>query len=127
MRSVEKGGKLLLVRRGREPFKGRYALPGGFVEYGETTERAVLRELEEETGIKGRIKELLCVRSDPARDPRAHTVSVVYAVEPTSKRTSAGDDASEAEWVAIDEKILSDMAFDHAEIVREFFQKRGRN
>jgi 8-oxo-dGTP diphosphatase len=123
---VEKDGKLLLVRRGREPFKGRYALPGGFVECGETTERAVLRELVEETGVKGRIKGLLCVRSDPSRDPRGHTVSVVYAVEPISKRISAGDDAEMAEWVSVDEKILSDMAFDHAEIVREFLSLKGR-
>ena len=123
---VEKDGRLLLIRRGREPFKGLYALPGGFVEHCEMTERAVLRELEEETGIKGRIKGLLCVRSDPARDPRGHTVSVVYVVEPLSEKATAGDDAKTVEWVRIDERILSKMAFDHADIVREYLSLKGR-
>lgn len=119
---VEHNGKILLIRRGHEPFKGRYALPGGFVELGETTEAAVLRELMEETGIPGKIKGLLCVRSDPARDPRGHTVSIVYVVEPLSVDPAPGDDAEMAEWVEIDEGILSRMAFDHAEILREFIK-----
>jgi 8-oxo-dGTP diphosphatase len=117
---VERDGKVLLIRRGREPFRGRYALPGGFVESGETTEDAVLRELEEETGVRGRIVSLLCVRSDPARDPRGHTVSVVYVVEPGGREAVAGDDAAKVEWVEIDDSVLSGMAFDHAEIVKEF-------
>jgi len=76
-----KDGKILLVRRGKEPFRGYYALPGGFVEYGETVERAVVREVYEETGIKTRVKELLGVYSDPNRDPRGHVISIAFILE----------------------------------------------
>ena len=71
----------LLIRRGNEPWKGAWALPGGFVEYGEDPRDAVLRELEEETGLKGTIIRLLDARGNPERDPRKHIVSIVYLVE----------------------------------------------
>ena len=122
---VERDGKVLLIRRGREPFKGQYALPGGFVECGETTESAVLRELDEETGVKGRVLSLLCVRSDPGRDPRGHTVSVAYVVEPFRGESVAGDDAAEVKWVEMSDELLSSMAFDHAEILRLFMLKKA--
>src|SRR5690606_25444502 len=69
-------GRLLLIRRRNEPYAGRYALPGGFVEAGERVEAAALRELKEETGVAGEIERLIGVYSDPERDPRGHTVSV---------------------------------------------------
>lgn len=124
---VEREGKILLIRRGREPFRGRYALPGGFVEYGERLEDAVLRELREETGLVGRVVDLLCVRSDPERDPRGHVVSVVFVVHPESERVTAGDDASHAGWVAPDESVLGQMAFDHGEILREYIRWRSEH
>ncbi|MDY6986120.1 MAG: NUDIX hydrolase [Candidatus Thermoplasmatota archaeon] len=114
---VMREGKILLVRRKNEPYRGMLALPGGFVEYGEKTEEAVLRELKEETGMKGRIKRLAGVFSDPERDPRGHVVSIAYLVEPVSEGIKAGDDAAGCEWVKI--KDIKDLAFDHREIVKK--------
>lgn len=75
---VDPRGRILLVRRGRAPFRGRWSLPGGFCEWGETTEEACAREVREETGVEVRIGAVLGVYSDPKRDPRGHTVTVVY-------------------------------------------------
>ena len=96
---IDAKGRLLLVRRGRPPFKGKYALPGGFAEIGETIEDACRRELMEETGIKAGKLELLGVYSDPSRDPRGHTCSVVYLTRVARAAPKAGDDAAAAEWV----------------------------
>lgn len=115
-------GRLLLVRRKEEPFAGRYALPGGFIEAGETSGAAALRELKEETGIEGRVTRLVGVYSDPKRDPRAHTISVAYLIEPTTFDVVAGDDAAEAAFVA--DWREQKLAFDHADIVRDAL-KRG--
>ncbi len=108
-------GKIVLIRRGNEPFKGKYALPGGFVEYGETTEHAVVREVKEETGLETKIVRLLAVRSDPLRDPRGHTVSVVYVLEKTGGKLVGGDDAERACLFTLG--ALPQMAFDHAAVV----------
>lgn len=107
-------GALLLIKRGRPPFKGRYALPGGFVDVGETVEGAALRELKEETGLKGRIVALIGVFSDPRRDPRGHSVSVAFLVE-TKGKPRGGDDAESAAFVAGWSKRK--LAFDHDKIV----------
>lgn len=114
--------RLLLVERGKEPYKGRYALPGGFVEYGETVETAVVRELVEETGIKGKIVRLFGVYSDPDRDPRGHTVSVVYELRADGGELQAGDDAAKASFFPLDG--LPPLAFDHDRIVTDFRNSR---
>jgi 8-oxo-dGTP diphosphatase len=93
-------GRLLLIRRKNPPFQGRYALPGGFVEYGETTEQAAARELMEETGLEAVALDLIGVYSDPHRDPRGHCVSIAYLVSVTTFQPKAGDDAEHAEFVA---------------------------
>ena len=77
---VVEDGAVLLIRRRNPPFAGQYALPGGFVDVGETVEAAVVREVQEETGLATAIERLLGVYSDPTRDPRGHTVSVTYLV-----------------------------------------------
>jgi 8-oxo-dGTP diphosphatase len=110
-------GRLLLVRRGRPPFPGRWALPGGFVETGETTESACVRETREETGVEVEIRGLAGVYSRPDRDPRGHTVSVVYHCRAVDGVAKGGDDAAEARWFAPDELATLEFAFDHAEIV----------
>jgi 8-oxo-dGTP diphosphatase len=111
-------GKLVCVRRGREPFKGRLALPGGFVEYGETVEEAVMREVREETGLETRVVRLVGVYSDPARDPRGHTVGVVFVLEPAGGKLRAGDDA--AAVVLVDPENPPPLAFDHSRIIADW-------
>ena len=108
-------GKLVCVRRRHEPFRGMPALPGGFVELGESVETAVVREVQEETGLETRVVRLVGVYSEPGRDPRGHTVSVVFALEPTGGTLDAGDDADAI--VLVDPDRLPALAFDHATIV----------
>ncbi|MGD2246969.1 MAG: NUDIX hydrolase [Candidatus Methanofastidiosia archaeon] len=110
-------GKILLIERGNEPYKGLWALPGGFVEYGETTEKAVVREVKEETGLLCNIKKLVGVYSDPERDPRGHTVSIVYMLTGGTGDISAGDDAVKARWFPVDK--LPEVAFDHSIIIKD--------
>jgi 8-oxo-dGTP diphosphatase len=111
-------GRILLIKRGRSPYKDFWALPGGFVEYGETTEEAVKRETEEETGLQCRIVKLAGVYSAPDRDPRGHTISVVYVMEVKKGEVSAGDDAAGAAWVDITE-LPDEIAFDHLKIIKD--------
>src|SRR5687768_4800051 len=94
-------GRVLLIRRGHDPFAGAYALPGGFVEVGETVERACRREVLEEVGVEVGALRLVGVYSDPSRDPRGHTVSIAYtATLPETAVPRSGSDAAAAEWVA---------------------------
>ncbi len=110
--------QVLLIKRRNYPFEGYWALPGGFVDEGETAEIAAERELKEETHIEGVQLEQIFTTSTPGRDPRGWTVSVIYAgFVKNMDQVKAGDDASEADWFAIDQ--LPDMAFDHEEV----FQK----
>ena len=115
---TDRSGRLLLVRRGRPPFEGRWALPGGFCEYGETTEACCARETLEETGVAVRVGKLLGVYSDPKRDPRWHTVTVLYAARPIRGKAKGSDDAAEARWFAKPELARLDYAFDHGQIIR---------
>jgi 8-oxo-dGTP diphosphatase len=109
-------GRVLLIRRGNEPFKGCYALPGGFVDVGETVEEACRRELREETGLSVGDLLLVGVYSDPDRDPRGHTVSTVFLAQLANPaEPAAGDDAASAEWV--DQWRAEHLAFDHAQVL----------
>lgn len=114
---VVRNGKVLLVERGREPFKGGWALPGGFVEEGETLELAVEREVLEETGVRAEPISIVGVYSDPGRDPRGHTVSVAYMMRAMGGKAAGGDDAARARWFPLEE--LPELAFDHSMIVED--------
>jgi len=114
---VVEGGAVLLIRRGHPPFVGQYALPGGFVDVGETVEAAVVREVREETGLDTAITRLLGVYSDPARDPRGHTVSVTYLLRRLGGTLAGADDADDARFFALDS--LPELAFDHAHILAD--------
>ena len=117
-------GRVLLIRRGNPPFKGAYALPGGFVDIGETVEAACRREVREEVGIEIEGLELIGVYSDPSRDPRGHTVSTVFLARPVAGATpQAGDDAAAVEWVGDWRSV--ELAFDHARILADAEGMRG--
>jgi 8-oxo-dGTP diphosphatase len=113
----DREGRLLLIRRKNPPFKGKHALPGGFVDIGETIEQAALRELKEETGIDGKIIRMIGVYSEPKRDPRGHTVSAAFLIRPRSTKVQGGDDAESAEFVTEWRKLK--LAFDHNVIVKD--------
>tara|TARA_Y100000766_G_scaffold284995_1_gene305791 strand:- start:912 stop:1328 length:417 start_codon:yes stop_codon:yes gene_type:complete len=102
--------KILLIRRGKEPWKGMLAFPGGFVEQGEDPEVAVIRELKEECGLDGVVEKLVCVKGDPNRDPRGHVVSIAYLVS-AQGIPLAGDDAADAAWYDLSE--IKELAGDH--------------
>lgn len=109
--------RILLIRRKNPPFQNQWALPGGFVDQDEDLEPAAQRELAEETGITGLKLTQLQTFGKPGRDPRGHTVSIVYlsVVDAEPEGMQASSDAAEARWFAIDK--LPMLAFDHAEII----------
>ena len=111
-------GKLVLVRRGKEPFKGQYALPGGFLEFGERLEDGVEREVAEETGLLAEVERLLGVYGNPGRDPRGHTISVAYVLSSFGGRLKAATDAAAVALVEF--KAVPRLAFDHDKIVEDF-------
>ena len=105
---------VVLIRRGTEPFAGQWALPGGFVELGETVEEAAAREAAEETGLAVEVGRLIGVYSEPERDPRGHNVSVAFLVRVLSGELAAATDASE---VSVLDPSSVELAFDHRRII----------
>jgi 8-oxo-dGTP diphosphatase len=115
--AITDGKRIVVVKRGREPFKGKWALPGGFVEYGETVEDAAAREALEETGIEVRLMSILGVYSAPDRDPRNHHISIVFVATALNGEPKGGDDAADATWRNLDSLRIGDLAFDHDMII----------
>ena len=124
-RKGPRGAEILLIQRGNHPYKGCWALPGGFAEPGETIEQVATRELFEETQIEGANLELLGVYSEPGRDPRDWVVSVVFvAALPDGAVPCAADDAAAVQWFGIEEAlVLPNLAFDHDRIVADAWAK----
>jgi 8-oxo-dGTP diphosphatase len=115
--------KVLLIQRDLEPFAGQWALPGGFVNVGESVETAARRELAEETGLKGIFIEQLYTFSAPNRDPREHVVSVAYfaLVNLLEHRVNAATDARNAAWFEMND--IPGLAFDHDRILQTAYER----
>ncbi len=110
---------VLLIERGRDPFEGCWAFPGGFIEMDEDLDIACRRELDEETGIKVEGLKQFKAFGDVNRDPRHRTISIVfYCLTESEIQPTAGDDAANARWFSLNE--LPDLAFDHGQILEEF-------
>lgn len=115
--TIEKRPRVLLIKRKNDPFAGKWALPGGFVDEHETLRNAALRELREETGVEGIDLEQLHAFGNPGRDPRGWTITVAFLAraKPVLLEPQAADDAAEVKWFPLDR--LPSLAFDHAEII----------
>jgi 8-oxo-dGTP diphosphatase len=122
---LQRDSKVLMIRRKKDPFKDQLALPGGFVNEGETVEEAMKREAEEETSLEVEPIDILGVYSDPGRDPRKHILSVVFVGIVVSGQEKAGDDAAGIEWVDLANIEKQELAFDHARILRDYRQWKG--
>lgn len=107
---------VVLIRRGAEPYKGMWALPGGFVEIGETVENAAVREAKEETNLDVGLRSLIGVYSEPDRDPRGHNVSVAFLADVEGGEPEAATDADE---VAVLDPSNVELAFDHRQIIED--------
>lgn len=110
------GGKVLLVRRGREPFRGEWAVPGGRIEENETVEQCARREMKEETGLDVELLKLTGIYSDPKRDPRG-IIAAAWLVRRVGGEVKAGDDADEAAWFPLG--ALPKLCADHGKILAD--------
>lgn len=117
-------GMLLLIKRGKPPYQGQWALPGGKLGEGETLEDAAHRELCEETGVQDVSMQFVGIFDEPERDPRGRFISAAYLVgidDEVEVEIQAGDDAASARWFPLN-KLPEDLAFDHAEIIERAMQ-----
>ena len=114
---ILKNDEIILIKRKNKPFKGKWALPGGFVEYGEKTEDAIIREVFEETGLKAKLKQLIGIYSDPKRDPRGHTITIVYSLEISGGEMKSSGDACDVKFFNIHK--LPELSFDHNTIIND--------
>ena len=111
--------KVILIKRLNNPFKDHWAIPGGFVEYGEKVEDAAVREAKEETGLDIELTKLVGVYSDPDRDPRGHTVTVAFLSKIIGGTLKSDSDAKDAKFIDINELKNMKLAFDHNEILKD--------
>ena len=113
--------QVLLIERGIEPFKGKWAFPGGFLNMDETAGEGALRELKEETGLENAYIEQFNTYSDPGRDPRERVITIAHYALVRIQEVKGGDDAAKAQWFPIDK--VPQLAFDHDKILRDAMRK----
>ncbi|MFX1521109.1 MAG: NUDIX domain-containing protein [Promethearchaeota archaeon] len=113
-----KDNSIILIKRKEAPFAEHWALPGGFIEYGETAEHAATRETKEETGLDVEILKLVGVYSDPKRDPRGHVIAIAFLAKEVGGNLIASDDAKAVKVFKTTE-IPKNLAFDHAKILKD--------
>ena len=113
--------QVLLIERGIEPFKGKWAFPGGFLNMDETAQEGALRELKEETGLENAYIEQFNTYSDPGRDPRERVITIAHYALVRIQEVKGGDDAAKAQWFPIDK--VPQLAFDHDKILRDAMRK----
>ncbi len=119
---IKKGNEILLIRRRNIPFKNSWALPGGYLEYNEKTEDAVIREIFEETGLFTELINLIGVYSDPKRDPRGHTVSIIYELRIIKGKLESGDDATDVNFFNLN-NLPDNLAFDHKKVIKDYIRE----
>jgi mutator protein MutT len=119
---IQNSTSILLVKRSKDPFKNQFALPGGFVNEGETIEEAIKREVYEETSLEVHPIDILGVYSDPKRDPRGHMMTVVFIVLIIKGNPNAGDDAKEISWIPIQKINDIEIAFDHKLVIHDYLR-----
>jgi 8-oxo-dGTP diphosphatase len=115
---IRKDGSIVLIKRRNHPFQGEWAIPGGFVEYGEKVETAATREAKEETGIDVELTKIVGVYSDPSRDPRGHTVSICFLAREVGGELKADTDAKEARSF-YPSSLPRRLAFDHEQMLAD--------
>lgn len=114
---LDENNDIVLIKRMNNPYKDHWAIPGGFVEIGETVEESCIREAKEETNLDVEIVSLVGIYSKPNRDPRGHTVTVAFLTKPLSSDLKADSDAKEVMKVNIQNILDMNLAFDHYEIM----------
>ena len=113
----------ILIKRKNDPYKDHWALPGGFVEYGESVETAAVREAKEETTIDVELKDLVNVYSEPDRDPRGHTITIAYIAKGDFSTKKADSDASDIGIFSLEKLDEINIAFDHEKIIKDCLNK----
>lgn len=119
---IEESDAIVLIKRKKDPHKGKFALPGGFVEYGETVEAAAIREAKEETSLDVELTDILGVYSELTRDPRGHVTTVVFIAKPAKGELQSRDDALLASWYNLYTQDQLNLAFDHGKILKDFIK-----
>lgn len=122
---IERDDAVVLIRRGVDPFRGGWSLPGGHVEAGEQVAEAARREAREETGLDVALDDVLGAYDAPGRDPRGPVISIVYTASPVGGTLDAATDAEEARWFPLDD-LPDELGFDHADILDDYRQERDQ-
>ena len=119
------GLQVCLVKRSTGPFKNYWALPGGFVDKGETLQHAIVREVFEETGLRAKVLGFVNIYDSPKRDPRGHAVSIAFLLKRTGGRMKTSNETSEVKFFP-ESKLPKNIAFDHTIIIRDALEAYKR-